>query len=258
MIIYIPTYGRVHKQVTLSNLPSELRKTAVLVVYQEEADMFGDQPVLICPKTVRGIAAKRQFIIDHHNKTQDDPRLVMLDDDLRFFTRRTDDPTKFQPATDDDLSELFRHINDLLCTYAHVGVMGREGANRATAPKVHVTRMMRVLAYNAQTCKKQAINFVRGGNMCDFDVTLQLLTKGYPNCVIANFVQDQGSSNAPGGCSITRSMDEQRKDAIHLHERFPKFVKLVEKTTKTAWGGQTRTDVQVQWKAAYGSYDASR
>jgi hypothetical protein len=33
----------------------------------------------------------------------------------------------------------------------------------------------------------------------------------------------------------------------------PAFVKVVEKATKTSWGGETRTDVQVSWKKAYAS-----
>jgi hypothetical protein len=46
-------------------------------------------------------------------------------------------------------------------------------------------------------------------------------------------------------------MESQSKAAHALKERFPEFVNMVQKQTKTAWGGQARTDVIIQWKAAY-------
>ncbi len=251
MIIYIPTYGRVGKQVTLNNLPEPLRKKAVLVVYEEEASKFGAQPILVCPSEVRGIAAKRQFIVDKHDHKRFGPQICMLDDDLRFYKRRMDDLTKFEPASDLEKIDMFTTISFQLLRYSHVGVMGREGANRVTEPFTFCTRMMRILAYDVAICRKHKIDFKRGGNMCDFDATLQLLELGLANCVLAHWVQDQGSSNAPGGCSITRSLEVQSADARKLAEVHPKYVKLVEKTTKVAWGGATRLDVQVQWKKAY-------
>jgi len=46
-------------------------------------------------------------------------------------------------------------------------------------------------------------------------------------------------------------MEAQDRAARALKERFPDFVTLVKKKTKTAWEGQERTDVIIQWKKAY-------
>jgi hypothetical protein len=243
--------GRVGQQVTLKGIPEAIRRLVVLVVYEREAESFPGCNVMVVPSHVRGIAAKREYIMQVHDVAKFGPHIVMLDDDLRFFVRMFSDPTKFQKATDEDVIAMFNQIGTQLLEFAHVGVLGREGGNRVNEEFIYNTRMMRVLAYDVNVFRKESIDFERGGNMCDFDVTLQLLRKGYKNCVLADWVQDQGTSNAPGGCSLTRSSDVQEADARRLQANFPRFVKLVTKTTKTAWGGQDRTDVVVQWKRAF-------
>jgi hypothetical protein len=53
-------------------------------------------------------------------------------------------------------------------------------------------------------------------------------------------------------------MEKQAEGARGLFVLHSPFVKVVEKTTKTSWGGQTRTDVIVKWKAAYDSAAVKR
>src|SRR5260370_41098561 len=70
----------------------------------------------IVPCKVRGIALTRQWILE----TVQDPYIVMVDDDLSFHTRRTDDPTKFVPSTSKDIAKLFKTFDNHLQNYAHV------------------------------------------------------------------------------------------------------------------------------------------
>lgn len=244
--IWIPTRGR-KILTTLESFPPELRKRTIVVVSHDNAFTdFDCADVLMAPSYVTDIATKRQWILSiAHTK------FVMLDDDLTFATRRSDDCTKFSDATPESIINLFDVMETLLDTFAHVGVSGREGANRISAPYIENARMMRILAYRADVLLKHSIDFARGGCMCDFDVTLQLLRLGYKNILMNWMVQNQKSSNAPGGCSIYRTMGVQEADARRLHENHPKFVTCVTKTTKGAWNGQTRTDVRVQWKRAF-------
>ena len=113
--------------------------------------------------------------------------------------------------------------------------------------------MTRCLAYDSDIFMREGIKFTHAKYMSDFDVTLQLLRKGFPNLVLAHWCQNQGSSNAPGGCSATRTIESLREAAESLARRHTPFVKLVTKQTKTAWGGGERTDVQVAWKKAFKS-----
>lgn len=253
MILYIPTLGRVNKQVTLNNLPEILHQFVVLVTTEEEhGALCATHPgikIAICP--VKGIGGTRQWICDQHDTDKFGPHITMLDDDLRFFSRRQDDNTKFEQATDESIIAMFNAIGYSLLEHPLVGVCAREGGNRITVPFVTNTRILRLLAYDVAILRKEDVKFDRLIVMEDFDVALQLLEKGYPNLVIANWCHDQGGSNTAGGCSLYRTMEKQAEGAHGLKALHPKFVSVVEKETKTAWNGQKRTDVIVHWKKAF-------
>ena len=180
-------------------------------------------------------------------------KLVMLDDDLRFDVRRMDERGKFYVAADKDVLKLFDKMEKMLDTYAHVGVLSREGGNREEKSTKECTRMMRVLAYHVNTFKDERIKFDRLPLQEDFDVTLQLLRKGYPNLVLCEWVNGQGTSGAKGGCSHFRTLELHNENAVKLARLHDPFVKVVSKQTKGAWGGNPRLDVMVQWKKAFES-----
>ena len=89
MKIIIPSSNRVNLLNTLRYLDG---LDVTLLVYPDEVQAYKRHPVdiAICPD--RGIAKKRQYVIDNYDKA------IMLDDDLSFATRRDDDPTKFHSA----------------------------------------------------------------------------------------------------------------------------------------------------------------
>lgn len=261
MKIYIPTYGRSERlqNSTFHKLPKALQKKAHLVVQKREKDKYSGYPILVLPDNIRSVAPTRQWIIDNHDiKTT--KYLVMLDDDIRFDLRRKDDPGKFTTAFEQDILNLFKTLKQMLSKYTHAGVISREGGNRHHKALM-ATRMCRVLAYNVPELRKSGAKFNRPlkqaphekFTMEDFDITLQLLRAGHANIVLTDWIQGQGSSNAKGGCSEYRTLDIHAQSAKTLAALHPGFVKVVEKTTKTAWGGATRLDVIVQWKRAYES-----
>jgi hypothetical protein len=249
MLIVIPTYGRANRQITWSNLPPEIKDQTLLIIQNREKHLYWGFPVFVLPDDVRDIATTRDAIV---NLLYPAEKIVMLDDDMDFAVRRTDDPTKLRKAGREDLIKMFRQIDEHLNTFAHVGIASREGANRNTETLLYNTRMMRLLAYNTRAIKFHQLKFSKGGVMCDFYMTLALLRRGYQNCILNEYAQNQrGGSNAPGGCSETRTMEVQASAALNLAIEFPYFVTVVKKQTKTAWQGQERLDVRIQWKRAY-------
>lgn len=248
MHLCILSSGRHDKQITYHNLPEYWRGKAAIVVPYGEYDKYSELglPALPTPPSVRGVGPTRQWIIDRFPD-----KVIMMDDDLTFFARRTDEPDKFRKLHhEDELLDLFKIFYRMLDKFAHVGVCTREGGNRHVEPFAKNTRMLRVLAYRADILREQGVRFDRIPVMEDFDVTLQLLRKGYENILVNSFVQDQFGSNTEGGCSQYRTMEMQAEAAHGLKELHPRFVSVVQKKTKTAWGGQERTDVRVQWKSA--------
>ena len=254
MLITIPTYGRSTRQITWGNLPESVRKMTLLVVQKREEHLYAQYPHLVLPDNIRDIGLTRDWIVG----ATSDEYLVMLDDDLEFAVRRVDNPTLLRPAKAVDVESIFETLRINLHDQKHVGIASREGANRCTDENLWNTRAMRVLAYRSSAILDNNLRFADGGFMCDFHMTLSLLELGYPNCVMNWCTQNQiGGSNAPGGCSETRTVAAQAEAAHNLRRLHPQFVTVVEKTTKTAWGGGTRTDVRIAWKEAL-KYGKSR
>lgn len=256
MKIYIPTRGRPARQIFFQALPDTLKKCVVFVCNRiEDAPIpLHCADVALTPKWVQNIGDKRHYIVHElHQSDVHGPEVIMCDDDLRLNARRKDDPTKFHAMLDSHYHTLFMAMYELLGFYAHLTVCPREGGNRVLEDQ-ECTRAMRILGYNADVVRKERIDFRRCPTKEDFDATLQLLRKGYKNRMLTAWVQDDGGgSNARGGCSIYRDNAYMDGTARALADLHPGFVKVVQKVTKGAWGGGTRTDVNIQWKKAYES-----
>lgn len=253
MDIIIPSAGRWNRQPTLEQL-SRAGIHPILVVQAHEASKYSQgwsskATIFVLPPKIRTIAPTRQHIL---NEVGVSPSFCMLDDDLAFYKRRDDDRTKLRDITPTELAAAFWQIDaNLGPEYAHVGFTAREGANRNTGHHALNTRIMRVLGYHRPTLNRLGIRFDDVELMEDFHVALQLLEAGVPNLVLNDYAHNQDGSNVAGGCSTFRTMERHGAAAQKLADLHPRFVTVVEKTTKGAWGGGTRKDVLIQWKKAY-------
>jgi hypothetical protein len=250
MLIAIPSKARATRQVTLLMLPPEIRKQVYLVVPTDEIPAYRDYELPILGVDTSGIGAARQTVCDFALGLGQN-KVLMLDDDLVFATRRTDDPTKFRTSVDAEIIEAVKDIELSLNMHAHAAIAPREGGNRRTDRYVENTRALRALAYRVDILQYYGIRFDAVELMEDFYVQLSLLTRGCTHRTINWIVQNQGGSNSAGGCSTYRTMEKQSAAAHALKAAFPDFVSVVKKITKTAWQGQEREDVIIQWKAAF-------
>jgi hypothetical protein len=252
MDIVIPTFGRVGKQTTFDNLPDKWKQRVDLIVRPCELEAHNKQDpkrrLHVLPEGVERIADVRHWLVHKAQYFKSD-QLVMLDDDMVFAARRTDEPNKFRNMVDQDFDDMFGDLAAQLLEYAHAGISHREGANRNTDEYAECTRQMRVLGYQKKIMRSLNITG-RTKVMEDFDVTLQLLRLGMPNRLCNMWVHNQGGSAVIGGCSSFRTPEVQAEAAHELHRLHPRYVKVVEKETKTSWGGGTRTDVTIYWKKA--------
>ena len=255
MDIYIHTYGRSdpNKQHTLKQF-SLANVWPTLVVQDREKhlyDWYDQGRVLVLPPHITQLAPTRDYLI---HDVEGDDRVLFLDDDLHFAVRRTDDPTKFMQPTPPDIPDMLHTVETQLGIFPHVGIGPREGGNRNTEEYLYNTRIMRVLGYRRSYLRNNHITFAPLVVMEDFHVNLQVLRSGQDTCVCNRWVSNQaGGSDAPGGCSSYRSDEVQTASAHKLAALHPGLVRVVQKSTKTAWGGGTRTDVIVQWKKARNS-----
>lgn len=259
MLIFVHSAGRGDIALpTLDHLMAgPLRDCVRLVVQQREERAYAHHRLgvktVVLPSGITRLSPTRQWLLE--NSPED--RFILMDDDLAFAKRRKDDPSRFERSSPKETAAALHRMNELLDKYAHVGMLGREGGNRVTERVVYNTRMMRVLGYRRDIVQKVGARFDRVPIKQDFDMTLQLLRAGYDNAVLATHVQNQAGSNTAGGCSAYRT-DKMMEDISHkLAKLHPGFVKVVQKETKSAWGGGVRTDVQIAWKKARASANAS-
>lgn len=260
MKLYVMSYNRAETRLarTLRAWPKDLGVD--VVVRPEQVEAYGNLiQRLELPKAVIvaigkvGVPATRQAILEHHLANEDDPFHCQLDDDLSFLTRNGPDhekPLYLHESSAEDIKQMFDTLEDTLESgYAHCGISGREGNNRVVEDSKDVARSHRILAYDASVLEQHELRFRT--LIEDMDMTLQLLRLGYSNRVFYRWAQGQVTSAWEGGLSDQRTaatLEEGAKDLEGLH---PGFVKAVQKTTKTSWGGGTRWDVNVRWKKAY-------
>src|SRR5271163_2415410 len=110
MPLVIPTYGRANRQKTWGNLPKELQQYTFLAVQSREAHLYEKFPhLIILPDEIRDIATTRDYLV---RTVFPEHMLIMMDDDLEFAVRRSDDKTKFKDADGVDVAYMVQHIYD--------------------------------------------------------------------------------------------------------------------------------------------------
>jgi hypothetical protein len=271
MLIAIPSRGRPDwkKQVTLRNfIDMKCKRPVTLCVPDEKWEGINyrnnvlrevrnrgvDLTVEYVPGTHIGISRTREWILDELAFQRDERYVLMVDDDMDFCYR----PNMADPAleTIKDLKRfetMFETLEQWLTEgFVHIGIGARQGSNHVTEPYRDVARMMNAYAYDTQALRDIGVELGRVPVMEDFDLTLQLLRKGYPNRVSYQYVWNQRGSGAEGGCSIYRTAEMQMEAAKQLQQFHPAYVSVVTKSAGTVWKDmEERGDVVIQWQKAY-------
>jgi hypothetical protein len=162
---------------------------------------------------------------------------------------------KLLPNNTEDNVRMLADVERALDDYVHVGISPRQFNN---AMKRHqneyCVRIIRALAF--RTHEFNLCTHGRVAIMEDFDVTLQLLAKGYPNWQLIDWAQDQPKTQSAGGCSDYRTHElhaaNVRKIAAVWGEE---LVQLVEKKNKYGGAFGIRLEAQFRWKQALGYYE---
>lgn len=254
--IMIPTLGRLDKQITLDYLSRShplLDRITLVTTHSEHRahwNKYAEQCVVIgAPDNIKGIAATRQWCVENCPTDY----LFILDDDMVFF-KRDDLDIRLSKSTPNDLEEMFQELISWLEfeDFLLVGLSARQGNNNVYEDYVDVTRQMNFHGINIKMFKDYGFRFDGLKVMEDFNLLLNMFTRAIPNRVSYRYCWNQSGSGAKGGCSTYRTGELQKQCALELKERFPDFVAVVEKKSKSGWDGlETRTDVRIQWKKAF-------
>jgi hypothetical protein len=228
--------------------PDEMWKYAVVMLE------LGIPARLLCCPEQPNIAMVRRWI-GARASAEGLKKFVIMDDDVGLLVRRGTDTWQLAGTTHDDAQAMLNWMEEALDSWENVGISAREGNNRAGVGGVLElsktnTRLMRVQGF--QTVAFNMCEHGRTQVMEDFDISLQILENGGSNCCSYFWAQGQAMTNAAGGCSEWRTHEVHEESAKRLRELHPGLVQLREKRNKgDADGFGTRTEVTIQWKAAY-------
>ena len=257
--IYIPTYRRGGMVRTLKYMSPEALKNTALVIRPEEAQSYLQAAVefgcalVALPNEIKNLSQTRQWILDDCEKNY----CMMLDDDLDFSYRLKSGDWHTKYLGPDTLHKFDEMVTDMLNKMktegiAHCAVAAREGSNTTLEDWAYNQRYMRAYIFDTKVVGKFKYSEEHCG--CeDFHMALQLITAGYPSAIYFMYPQGQGGSNKKGGLSAYRDIEYHNNAMAKLKESFPNYVRLVQKKTKTAWGGQQRTDAVISWAKAFAS-----
>lgn len=249
MMIYIPTYKRVNKQKTFSDIPDVWKENTLLVANAEESAILREKgyPVLEHPPEITTIALKRAWIIQQCPAE----KLFMMDDDMYLYGRKPGVLALERALmTEERRTRLLDEVQAKLDDYAHVGISPRQNNNTFHGLWRECSRMVFTLGYRTKVVREE-VEFNRVHLKEDFDYTLQLLRKGYKNVVGYEHCTAPDGFHAPGGCSAEeRTLEATNQSALDLARLHPEFVKVVERDYDKS---MKRLEVIVQWKKAYQS-----
>lgn len=270
--VFIPTRGRVDRQLTYRYMPPKVRRKTVLVAPKEEVAALKEAcpdtaDVVAQPTKIKTIAEKRAWIL---KEVADTARALMLDDDMAFYYRCAPEHRYFDSeagfwkikpasakkgvklgglvnATPEMIAQGFEEWNQLLKQFAHAGLSSRLGNHYEERSVARTQRMVHALGYDVATWRKYVkpnrINLKE-----DFDYNLQLLRAGYDNAVMYDMFVAPAAYGAEGGCTDERAAVGHDAAAYKLAELHPELVKVV----KREYDGIPRMEVLVKWKKALG------
>jgi hypothetical protein len=256
--IVIPTLGRTHKQITYNNLPEQYQNQTLFTVqpheYDEMHEIYGDK-VLKLPAEINKIAATREWIFNEFKDT----RHMVFDDDLEFVVKEPNpgEGTKWlsRKFTTQDFHDAFDLVND----WMDEGISFGGFLPAWVIPDVKQwpirenQRMMTNWFFDGPKIPRD-LQWCRVEAAEDFDVNLQLLTRGFKNRISAKYMVTCSETNAEGGCSVWRTLDLHNDAQRKLANLFPEFVTIREKEVASGpWKGQTKLAVTIQHKKAYES-----
>lgn len=253
--IIIPTRGRSDLKLTCDALPKALRDSVYIVCPKSEYNRHRDiRPwanLVAQEDDNMTIAAKRSWIMREWGaafKRGICEKIVMLDDDLRFFVKREGEPKRLRSATDEDLVRHFRELDRKLSEKVpQAGFSSRLFNNAHEATWKRAKRMQYVLGYHLPTMREHADLSGRIETREDMDYVLQMLSAGYPNEVNYTIAVEQSNDyGARGGCNGQRTTASSDADAERLAALYPGIVRVVHKDYK----GSPRKEVVVRWEAA--------
>lgn len=260
--IFIMSRNRANKVHTLNSFPAcMLDQVTIVISHDDDLDLYEEhnprcRSFLQAPGTVKNYSDKFQWLLEHGAEMGHvySRKFVIMDDDL-WFSKRVGDKLLKCENLDIDIVDMWGQVEALLDDYALVGIHPRQMGHIQKLPFINNSKIICIQGVNLDLFPYGAIPTVNEFPiLADVFLNCYLLSKGCANAILTSYVQDHGSCQAPGGCSLYRTPAMQRAAVEAVVERYGPHAQAVVKRPKSAkWMGDERVDLRVQWKQLYKS-----
>jgi hypothetical protein len=220
--IVIPSRSRWRDLKTIYNLSSGLWKYTFVVIPNDQHDPYRaavPTDIALVTFSGSGIHNKRQFIL----KWQTSGKLIMMDDDLRFY-KRSHDGRKFPETCPAETEQMVEEIVRLLDYYPMVGLTDKFMSQTRPRGYVECSRFNQILGFNRDLLPDPWPEF-RVPHDEEHDVHLQLLTRGWKTAVSTEWSKSD-KPGAPGGCSDWRDETALKEAHEQLLQLWPGIIEI--------------------------------
>ena len=258
--IYIPTLGRVNKQITYDAMPDWVKDMTYIVIQpQEEAqfrERYPNSNIKVLPAYIKGICATRDWLI----KDGGDDCYGMIDDDITFWKRNVDRTTGKKNAdksneefTDTDWKEMIQWVEDKWNEgYA---ISGNRAKGLPPNPKddMKFGKLVQVFWIDGSKIHRDnivwEIPFVE-----DVHFILQVLSMGGKTIVSDKYLFECDDYGNEGGCQMTGRTAQINLDNMnYLASLYPHIIKMKNEFLQLN-DDLTYQKHTIQFKKAYNPY----
>lgn len=262
MRIYIPTFKRVDKQLTLEHLPKELLGDVILVIQNQEEKLYDKYDVqkLVVGNDI-GIAKTRELIYRHAGNN----RFGMIDDDIKMHRRNG---KYYGQSSNMDMSKRLMTLEDWKYWFKEVNRLFDEGA-------IHVGhRDIALPPYGEQYYNFKhilGVHWLDGSKLStfidevdwtlaevgeDLVLTLECLMRGFKNIISDEIIMARwDTAFEEGGCADWRTDVMNNSEMMKIAKAYP-FVTALNKYDDMKHIGSIQR-FKVDCKEAYESYSSS-
>jgi len=261
--LFVPSYKRANRLLTKINTlqwisPEWMGKT-FLVVREDEKDVYSAVQakyeglrLLTIPKTEYlgkdffGWGDTMDWILSY--AILKFSRFVIMDDDLKLSYRRELKNAIWEPMTFQEFNEGMARLLETYDSIPYMGWRERQFSDGHTEEYEDNARFIHVFGFYSAFFEAHLEYRYRNTEqrfMTDLKMLLSLLVNGVRTRAWMRFCHDD-IPDAPGGCSVMRSIEAYNDSAVLLHKTFPDLVALRQKTN---WG-DARIGTIISWRKA--------
>jgi hypothetical protein len=258
--IYIPTLGRVDKQVTYSNMPDWVKDITYFVIQPHEEEIFRktypNSNIKVLPLKIKGIARTREWIINDGG----DDLYGMIDDDVTFWKRNVDRDTlkknsdkSNEQLSSDDWKEMIEWIEGIVDTKWTIA--GNKTKGLPPSPKEYSDfgKLVAVYWINGSKLRREELKWdIEYGE--DIHFLLQVVSMGSKFGISDKWLHESEGQYSEGGCQQQgRTMDKEELCVKEISLRYPNVITISDEVIELRDGVLWRKQ-KIDWRRAYNPY----